>query len=178
MSIPILKDFRNPNTNWQINPVQNWQICPAKNWQINPARNWQINPFRNWHVNPTRNWHINPNRNWQVNPAHNWRINPLRNWKLNPYRNVNVNPLSPTFCGLYVINTNSFTCDFYLVKTEMQNVMLGYNETNNLSFLLIGIDKIFAVYTLTFEYIGFLCSNSKDGYNWFDLEGNWLYFVV
>ena len=178
MSIPILKDFRNPNTNWQINPARNWQINPARNWQINPARNWQINPARNWQINPARNWQIDPARNWQINPFRNWQVNPLRNWEINPLRNTNINPSCLSFNGYYVFSTKDITCNFYLIKTELKNVFLGYDEANNFSLLLIGVDKSFAIYTQALEYVGFLCPNSKDGYNWFDLEGNWLYFVV
>ena len=56
--------------------------------------------------------------------------------------------------------------------------MLGYDEANNLSFLLVGESKVFSIYTMALEYVGFLCPNSQEGYNWFDLGGNWLYFVV
>ena len=178
MAISIRKVYRNPDANWQINPARNWQINPARNWQINPIRNWQINPARNWQIHPIRNWQINPTRNWQVNPIRNWQINPLRNWEINPLKNINANPSSPTFNGLYVISINSFICEFYLIKTEMQNVMLGYDGANNLSFLLVGTNKVFSIYTMALEYVGFLCPNSKEGYNWFDLSGNWLYFVT
>lgn len=178
MAISIRKDFRNPSVNWQINPTRNWQINPLRNWQINPARNWKINPLRNWQINPARNWKINPLRNWQINPARNWKINPLLNWEINPLKNINASPFNPTFCGLYVISTAGLTCDFYLIKTEIQNVMLGYDEANNLSFLLVGENKVFSIYTMALEYVGFLCHNSQEGYNWFDLGGNWLYFVV
>ena len=178
MSIIIRNNFRNPKNSWIVNPLCNWEIDPKRNWQIDPKRNWQIDPKRNWEIDPKRNWQIDPVRNWQVNPARNWQINSVRNWQVNPARNYTINPNNVNFKGLYVVKKSSLECDYYLVKTVLSNVLLGYDEGNNYTYLLIGVNNVYSIYDNEIKYIGYLCPNSKGGYNWFDINGNWVYFLV
>ena len=178
MAILIRNNSRNPLTSWSVNPARNWQIDPTRNWQIDPTRNWQIDPARNWQVNPNRNWQVNPNRNWQVNPNRNWHINPLRNWQINPLKKSALNPSSINFRGLYAVSPRSAECNYFIVKTDLSNVMLGYDEFITFNFIIVGINNVFSVFSMDLEYIGFLCPNSQGGYNWFDLEKKWLYFII
>ena len=180
MSIPIKAISRNPANSFQVNPARNWQINPARNWQINPARNWQINPARNWQINPARNWQIYPARNWQINPARNWQINPARNMQVNPVHNIMIDPFrSLNIPGCYVNNVQDFTCTYFTVKAETQDVFLIFDANRIFSFFAAGNAGCYAVYTVaTFEYVGFLCPNGAGKYNWFDLNGNWLYFLT
>ena len=178
MAIIIRNNSRNPHQSWAVNPTRNWQIDPTRNWQIDPTRNWQIDPARNWQIDPNRNWQVNPTRNWQVNQNRNWHINPLRNWHINPLKNSTLNPSNYNFKGFYVISAQTTECNYFLVKTELSNVMLGYDELNTCKYIVVGINNVFSVFSIELEYVGFLCPNSQGGYNWFDLEKKWLYFVI
>ena len=177
--VPIKNSLRNPARNWQINPARNWQINPARNWQINPARNWQINPARNWQINPARNWQINPVRNWQINPARNWQINPARNWQINPAHNWQINPFrTSNFDGLYVFSNETNNCELYIVKVVDTPVILFFNDSNELSYFGIECNGNYSLFSLDMEYVGFMCSNGKKGYNWFNINCGWIYWVV
>ena len=160
-----------PIKNSQRNPARNWQLDPARNWQINPARNWQINPARNCQINPARNWQINPARNWQINPARNWQINPARNSAIDPYR-------TSQFDGLYVFSNETNNCEQYIVKVVDTPVVLFFNDANELNYFGVEYKGICSIFSLDMEYIGFMCSNGKNGYNWFNINCEWICWVV
>ena len=152
-------------------PIKNSQRNPARNWQLDPARNWQINPARNWQINPARNWQINPARNWQINPARNWQINPARNSAIDPYR-------TSKFDGLYVFSNETNNCEQYIVKVVDTPVVLFFNDANELNYFGVEYKGICSIFSLDMEYIGFMCSNGKNGYNWFNINCEWICWVV
>ena len=152
-------------------PIKNSQRNPARNWQLDPARNWQINPARNWQINPARNWQINPARNWQINPARNWQINPARNSAIDPYR-------TSKFDGLYVFSNETNNCEQYIVKVVDTPVVLFFNDANELNYFGVEYKGICSIFSLDMEYIGFMCSNGKNGYNWFSINCEWICWVV
>lgn len=168
---PLLNGAINPRNNWVIDPLRNWQIDPARNWQIDPARNWQIDPARNWQINPARNWQINPARNWQINPARNWQINPARNWQVTPFRNSN-------FSGLFIFDRENLICAYYGVLIANGQIMLLYNVDSVICFFAVRRSTGFSICSSDGVYAGHLESNEQKGYNWFDVQGDWKYFVV
>ena len=146
-------------------------MVPIKNSQRNPARNWQLDPARNWQINPARNWQINPARNWQINPARNWQINPARNTAIDPYR-------TSKFDGLYVFSNETNNCEQYIVKVVDTPVVLFFNDANELNYFGVEYKGICSIFSLDMEYIGFMCSNGKNGYNWFNINCEWICWVV
>ena len=146
-------------------------MVPIKNSQRNPARNWQLDPARNWQINPARNWQINPARNWQINPARNWQINPARNSAIDPYR-------TSKFDGLYVFSNETNNCEQYIVKVVDTPVVLFFNDANELNYFGVEYKGICSIFSLDMEYIGFMCSNGKNGYNWFNINCEWICWVV
>ena len=138
-------------------------MVPIKNSQRNPARNWQLDPARNWQINPARNWQINPARNWQINPARNSAIDPYRTSK---------------FDGLYVFSNETNNCEQYIVKVVDTPVVLFFNDANELNYFGVEYKGICSIFSLDMEYIGFMCSNGKNGYNWFNINCEWICWVV
>ena len=138
-------------------------MVPIKNSQRNPARNWQLDPARNWQINPARNWQINPARNWQINPARNTAIDPYRTSK---------------FDGLYVFSNETNNCEQYIVKVVDTPVVLFFNDANELNYFGVEYKGICSIFSLDMEYIGFMCSNGKNGYNWFNINCEWICWVV
>ncbi len=147
-------------------PIHSTLRDPAHNWQINPARNWQINPVRNWQINPARNWQINPAQNWQINPAHNYQIN--------PYRNV-------LFSGLFVNRVNDNSAMYFAVNSGINGIILFFDSELRFSYYAVNVQSptiCGPVFTAeNNDYTGFLCPCGSGGFNWFDLNGEWLYFT-
>ena len=179
-TIAIRNITRNPLQSMQVNPARNWQINPARNWQINPARNWQINSARNWQINPARNWQINPARNWMVNPSRNWLIDPARNMQIDPCRNFLIDPMhSFNIPGFFICSVADYSCYYFTVKTQAQNVFLVFDANKNFCFFATGILDCYAVFSsVDMSYVGTLCPNGAGKYNWFSLNGEWLYFFT
>ena len=170
MPIPIKENSRNPLLNWQLNPFRNWQIDPSRNWQIDPSRNWQIDPSRNWQIDPSRNWQINPSRNWQINPARNWQIDPSRNWQVDPFR--------ATFLkGNYVTRVRDLSCEYFAVDTPNSNVKIIYNSSGAMVYWAACANSCWAIYNMSFRYVGFLCPNINGGYHWFNLSKALMYIL-
>ena len=162
------------------NPVQSLQVNPMRNWQINPARNWQINPIRNWQINPGRNWLINPGRNWLINPLRNMQIDPNRNMMIDPHRNITLDPTkSLNIPGYYVCSVADNNCYYFTVKTPSQNIILIFDANNSFCFFAVGANDCYAVFSINdMSYVGTLCPNGVGRYNWFALNGQWLYFFT
>ena len=128
-------------------------------------------PIKNSQRNPARNWQLDPARNWQINPARNWQINPARNSAIDPYR-------TSKFDGLYVFSNETNNCEQYIVKVVDTPVVLFFNDANELNYFGVEYKGICSIFSLDMEYIGFMCSNGKNGYNWFNINCEWICWVV
>ena len=128
-------------------------------------------PIKNSQRNPARNWLLDPARNWQINPARNWQINPARNSAIDPYR-------TSKFDGLYVFSNETNNCEQYIVKVVDTPVVLFFNDANELNYFGVEYKGICSIFSLDMEYIGFMCSNGKNGYNWFNINCEWICWVV
>ena len=128
-------------------------------------------PIKNSQRNPACNWQLDPARNWQINPARNWQINPARNSAIDPYR-------TSKFDGLYVFSNETNNCEQYIVKVVDTPVVLFFNDANELNYFGVEYKGICSIFSLDMEYIGFMCSNGKNGYNWFNINCEWICWVV
>ena len=129
-------------------------------------------PIKSISRNPAINTVINPARNWQINPARNWQVDPIQNSQIDPFRSLNIP-------GYYINSVQDLTCNYFTVKTGVKNVFLIFDAQKVFSYFSVenaGCHSLFS--TSNFEYIGFLCPNNAGKYNWFDLNGNWLYFFT
>ena len=169
--IPTSNRLKDPKLNGEVNPRNNGIIDPMRNWRIDPARNWQIDPARNWQINPARNWQINPARNWLINPTRNWQINPIRNWQVSPFRNTNFN-------GLYIFDRADDTCMYYGILAMEGRFMLIFDENSAISFFAVKRVSGYSVYAGNGVYAGHIESNEQNGFNWFDVHGEWRYFLI
>ena len=124
-------------------------------------------PIKNSQRNPARNWQLDPARNWQINPARNWQINTA----IDPYR-------TSKFDGLYVFSNETNNCEQYIVKVVDTPVVLFFNDANELNYFGVEYKGICSIFSLDMEYIGFMCSNGKNGYNWFNINCEWICWVV
>lgn len=120
---------------------------------------------------PIKNSQRNPARNWQLDPARNWQINPARNSAIDPYR-------TSKFDELYVFSNETNNCEQYIVKVVDIPVVLFFNDANELNYFGVEYKGICSIFSLDMEYIGFMCSNGKNGYNWFNINCEWICWVV
>ena len=162
------------------NPKKDWSINPDHTWAINPIHTWAINPIHTWAINPIHTWSINPVHTWALNPHHTWALNPEHTWALNPRHTPSLKPNSSNFTGYVVVDMNTDKAIYYTVDCKANvDVLLVFDGADNPAFVAVGRAGGYSVFNYeTMEYVGYMASNGKDGYNWFDVSGNWQYYVV
>ena len=162
----------NPNKDRSINPIHTWSI--------NPIHTWSINPIHTWAINPIHTWSINPVHTWALNPHHTWALSPVHTWGLNPRRTPSLRPDSSRFKGYIVVDKNTDLALYYTVDCNVQeDVLLIFDGADNPAFVAVGRAGGYSIFNYNdMEYIGYLASNGKGGYNWFSTDGEWLYYVV
>lgn len=162
----------NPNTDWSINPIHTWSINPIHTWSINPIHTWSINPIHTWSINPIHTWSINPHHTWAINPAHTWSIN--------PHHTPSLRPTSIGFKGYLVMEKNKNVALYYTVDCNVrENVLLIFDCAGNPAFLAVGRATGYSIFEYnSLAYVAYMESNGKGGYNWFDVNGQWLYYAV
>ena len=128
---------------------------PKSDWSINPDHTWAINPKHTWAINPTHTWAINPIHTWAINPVHTWAISPVHTWAINPMHTWAINP------------------------KHTPSVLIIFDYTDNPVFFAVGRQSGYSIFDFkTQAYIGYWASNGKGGYNWFNLNDDWLYYVI
>ena len=145
----------------------------------NPKRDWSINPDHTWAINPIHTWSINPVHTWALNPHHTWALNPVHTWAINPRHTPSLKPNSPSFKGYLVVDKNTDMALYYTVDCKVNDVLLVFDGADNPAFVAVGRAGGYSVFNFeTMEYVGYMASNGKGGYNWFSVNGEWLYYVV
>lgn len=162
------------------NPKKDWSINPDHTWAINPIHTWSINPIHTWSINPIHTWSINPVHTWALNPQHTWALNPLHTWAINPRHTPSLKPNSSSFKGYLVVDKKSDMVLYYTVDCKADvDVLLVFDGADNPVFVAVGRAGGYSIFNFeSMEYVGYMASNSKDGYNWFSVNGMWLYYVV
>ena len=162
----------NPNKDRSINPIHTWSI--------NPIHTWSINPIHTWAINPIHTWSINPVHTWALNPHHTWALSPVHTWGLNPRRTPSLRPDSSRFKGYIVVDKTTDLALYDTVDCNVQeDVLLIFDGADNPAFVAVGRAGGYSIFNYNdMEYIGYLASNGKGGYNWFSTDGEWLYYVV
>lgn len=162
------------------NPKKDWSINPIHTWSINPIHTWVINPIHTWAINPIHTWSINPVHTWALNPHHRWALNPVHTWGLNPRRTPLLRPDSSSFKGYLVVDKNTDLALYYTVDCNVQeDVLLIFDGADNPAFVAVGRAGGYSIFNYNdMEYVGYMASNGKGGYNWFSTDGEWLYYVV
>ncbi|MCR5819827.1 MAG: hypothetical protein K6F94_02595 [Bacteroidaceae bacterium] len=162
------------------NPKKDWSINPDHTWAINPIHTWAINPIHTWAINPIHTWSINPVHTWALNPHHTWALNPAHTWSLNPRHTPSLRPNSSSFEGYLVIDKNSDHAIYYTVDCKAEvDVLLVFDGADNPAFVAVGRAGGYSLFDYkTMEYVGYMASNGKDGYNWFSVDGEWHYYVL
>ena len=145
----------------------------------NPKRDWSISPDHTWAINPIHTWSINPVHTWALNPHHTWALNPVHTWAINPRHTPSLKPNSPSFKGYLVVDKNTDMALYYTVDCKVNDVLLVFDGADNPAFVAVGRAGGYSVFNFeTMEYVGYMASNGKGGYNWFSVNGEWLYYVV
>ena len=162
------------------NPKKDWSINPDHTWTINPIHTWSINPIHTWSINPIHTWSINPVHTWGLNPHHTWALNPVHTWSINPRQTPSLKPSSPSFKGYLVVDKNTDIALYYTVDCKAGvDVLLVFDGADNPVFVAVGRAGGYSIFKFeTMEYVGYMASNGKEGYNWFSLKGEWLYYVL
>ena len=161
------------------NPKRDLSINPDHTWAINPIHTWAINPIHTWAINPIHTWSINPVHTWALNPHHTWALNPVHTWAINPRHTPSLKPNSPSFKGYLVVDKNTDMALYYTVDCKVNDVLLVFDGADNPAFVAVGRAGGYSVFNFeTMEYVGYMASNGKGGYNWFSVNGEWLYYVV
>ena len=162
------------------NPKKDWSINPDHTWAINPIHTWSINPDHTWAINPIHTWSINPVYTWALNPHHTWALNPTHTWSLNPRHTPSLKPNSSKFNGYLVVDKNTDIAIYYTVDCKAKvDVLLVFDGADNPTFVAVGRTGGYSLFNYeTLEYVGYMASNGKTGYNWFSVSGEWLYYVV
>ena len=152
---------------------------PKRDLSINPDHTWAINPIHTWAINPIHTWSINPVHTWALNPHHTWALNPVHTWAINPRHTPSLKPNSPSFKGYLVVDKNTDMALYYTVDCKVNDVLLVFDGADNPAFVAVGRAGGYSVFNFeTMEYVGYMASNGKGGYNWFSVNGEWLYYVV
>lgn len=61
----------------------------------------------------------------------------------------------------------------------MNDVLLEFDGADSPAFVAVGRDGVYSIFNFeNMEYVGYMASNEKDGYIWFSVDGEWLYYVV
>lgn len=111
------------------------------------------------------------------NPKLNSSIDPKRNSSIDPRRNSSINPkMNPSFNGLYIFDLNG-NIEYFIINTN-SNVILIFD--NNNSFLSFGVSRANGYSIFNFnssQSESYLASDGQNGYNQFDLNGNWIGYV-
>lgn len=176
----MIPSIRNPKYNQWINPKYNPHINPRYNAHINPKYNAQINPKYNSHINPQYNTHINPLYNPHINPKYNSRINPRYNMRINPKYNASINPLYSSLNGCPLIYTLDGTFQFHAVSlNDNENVgYIIYKENCVPSFYAFyDSEEGYILYDVAMTLIGYW-TKTDVGFNWFDANSEWIFYVV
>lgn len=139
----------------QENPKFNSSINPEYNSSINPKYNSSINPEYNSTLNPDYNSSINPNYNSSINPDYNSSVNPDYNSAINPTYNSSLAPSSESWSGYYLFD----------LESEPFGIVVFANRENLL------------VYSGSMQRVGNLISNGEGGYNWFNLDNDWIAYA-
>ena len=162
------------------NPKSDWSINPDHTWAINPKHTWAINPPHTWAINPIHTWAINPVHTWAISPVHTWAINPMHTWAINPKHTPSLKPSSVGFKGLLVKDKDTDVALYYSVDCHVkENVLIIFDYTDNPVFFAVGRQSGYSIFDFkTQAYIGYWASNGKGGYNWFNLNDDWLYYVI
>ena len=160
------------------NPKSDWSINPDHTWAINPKHTWAINPTHTWAINPIHTWAINPVHTWAISPVHTWAINPMHTWAINPKHTPSLKPSSVGFKGL--LDKDTDVALYYSVDCHVkENVLIIFDYTDNPVFFAVGRQSGYSIFDFkTQAYIGYWASNGKGGYNWFNLNDDWLYYVI
>ena len=163
---------KNPKTDWSINPIHTWAINPKHTWSINPTHTWAINPIHTWAINPVHTW--------AISPVHTRAINPFHTWSINPKHTPSLKPGSTGFKGYEVKDKDSDVSVYYTVECNVkEKVLIVFDYSDNPVYFAIGRDTGYSIFDFnTQAYIGYWASNGKDGYNWFDLDNEWMYYTL
>lgn len=173
----FLNSNRNPNINSRINPFLNSTINPTYNSTINPIYNSTINPVYNSTINPVYNSTINPVYNSTVNLIYNSTINPVYNTTLNPNFNFSINPSqNRNFQGLVIFDLSLNETGFIVKANE--KVILIFNQNNNLQFTgVINNKQGYNIFNLNNEWVSYLVK-ADNIFLHFNLGNEWIGFVV
>ena len=153
---------------------------PKKDLSINPDHTWSINPIHTWSINPIHTWSINPIHTWSINPVHTWSLNPHHTWSINPRQTPSLKPNSSSFKGYLVVDKNTDIAVCYTVDCDTNvDVLLVFDGADNPVFVAVGRAGGYSIFNYNdMEYVGYMASNGKGGYNWFSTDGEWFYYVV
>lgn len=161
------------------NPKRDWTINPDHTWAINPKHTWAINPEHTWAINPIHTRSINPVHTWALNPHHTWALNPVHTLAINPRHTLSLKPNSSSFNGYLVVDKNTDMALYYTVDCKVNDVLLIFDGADNPVFVAVSRAGGYSIFNFeTMEYVGYMASNGKEGYNWFSVNGEWLYYVV
>jgi hypothetical protein len=174
----VRASFKNPKYNTSINPKYNTTINPKYNTTINPKYNTTLNPKYNTTLNPQYNTTINPKYNTTINPKYNTTINPKYNTTINPKYNSRLNPnLNPSFDGFYIFDIDG-NPKAYAVRAN-EKVMILYDFNNEVFAYAVAISKGYAIFDFnTNDQTSYIISNNSKGYNEFNLDGEWLGYII
>lgn len=162
------------------NPKSDWSINPDHTLSINPKYTRSINPTHTRNINPIHTWDINPVHTWSISPVHTWSINPIHTWSINPKHIPSLKPSNAGFKGLLVKDKETDVSLYYTVDCNVdENVLIIFDYTDNPVFFAVGRQTGYSIFDFnTQTYIGYWESNGKGGYNWFNLNDEWIYYVV
>ncbi len=173
----FIQHSKNPKYNTNINPKYNANINPKYNAKINPKYNANINPKYNAKINPTYNANINPKYNAKINPKYNSNINPKYNTKLNPKYNRTINPNYARDFDGYLLFSPEGNILGYAIKIE--NIILFFNQQDeNVRFGVQHPQNGYDLFDLDLNFTAHFESNSQNGFNEFNLNNEWLSYMI
>lgn len=160
------------------NPQFNFQINPANNLQINPEFTSTIHPKFMSMLNPRFTSLINPELNPAINPQIQPQINPDLNTNYSPDFNSQMSPLSQGSNRRFIFDTKA-TLVGVLTVSDDKKFMYGFDlELNKVTYWVSNSRGGFNEFQTDGKFTGtFAVSDGMGGWNVFDENCNWIYFI-
>ena len=103
--------------------------------------------------------------------------NPKLNSSIDPSRNSTINPkMNPSFNGLYLFDLDGNN-EFVIINAN-SNVILIYDNDNKIHSFGVKRANGFSIFDFNnSQYQSYFSSDGQNGYNQFDVNGNWIGYV-